>query len=210
MPLYNGMPFPLGIRRPSLLPPGADNSYEYPPDPYRRSIKPATNTNSNPPADQRATVTQEGPPHLPDELWVKIWKLHASDWVNIGHFYIVDNGPWLVNIWRGCLKCQLPVGLGVSHFARDAILSVIRLRGIDSWDDPPEKFKQWAHTCDKIGGYAAGDGHMAEDFIAEALIDFRGWAASCNMRKAPRPWRPVSFTAAMAAAPPSGTPHYRQ
>ena len=110
MPTYNGMPSPLAIRRPPLLLPGANNSYEYPPDPYRRSIKPAINTYSTSTADKQATLTQEGPLHLPDELWVMIWKLHASDWVNNGHFYIVDNGPWLVNIWRGCLKCQLPAG----------------------------------------------------------------------------------------------------
>ena len=128
-------------------------------------------------------------PHLPDELWVKIWTFHASDWVNNGHFYIVDNGPYLVNLWRGCTSCQLPVGLGVSQFSRDIVLSVMRERGIHSWEEPGAPFDSWAHTGEKFTDWAAhrGEGGWASrlKYLAVAVIDFRTWAQSCDMEGAP-------------------------
>lgn len=171
------MPSALGIRRPPVGQADDSGDFEHPQHLYPTKTLVTMNTTSTSPADQQVT-SKKSLPHLPDELWLKIWTLHASDWVNSSHFYIVDNGPWLVNVWQGCFSCRLPVGLGVSHFVRDIMLSVIRARGIQSWEDKYKAFDQWARLMEKF--------RKGDNFKAEALIDFWTWAKSCDMKNAPK------------------------
>lgn len=205
------MPSSLGIRRPPVGPTVESDYHKDHQKLHPAEAAKAVDISSTSPSVQPA-VTKKSLPHLPDELWIKIWTFHTSDWINNSHFYIVDNGPWLINIWRGCSSCELPVGLGVSHFVRDVMLSVIRARGIQSWDDSYGMFEQWAITGEKFRT-SKRPREMPEDrmptlkFEAQALIDFRTWAKSCDMTDAPKRVKRIVWE---KLPPVASETHYQQ
>lgn len=65
-------------------------------------------------------------PHLPDEIWQKIFFHAAQDWQKHSlHFHAISYGR-LLTLWQGCKCCKLPVGLYVSRLSRDMTMDVIR------------------------------------------------------------------------------------